>query len=62
MIDQYIQIDELIRAIRQRMRMNMNKEQIARDLDRFVSQDLIYLCYEAAKIMEENTPWYVNGS
>lgn len=62
MIDQHIQIDELIRAIRQRMRMNMDKKEIAKDLGRFVSQDLIYLCYEAARIMEENTPWYVNGS
>jgi len=37
----------------------MGPKEIAKDLGRFISQDLIYLCYAAAKIMENDiSQWY----
>ncbi len=53
MIDSHIHIDELIKAIRIRIYRGMTRDQIAEDLGRFIPQHLIYLCYSAAKIMDQ---------
>ena len=45
-------IDECIKAIRTRMRYGHTKQQIAEGLGNFFSQDLLVLCYHAAKILE----------
>ena len=53
-IDDKIHIDELIKAVRQRMAYGMGPVEIARDLGRFVSQEEIYLCYHASKILNKD--------
>lgn len=45
-------IDECIKAIRARMRYGHNKQQIAEGLGKHFPQDLLFLCYHAAKILE----------
>jgi hypothetical protein len=45
-------IEECIRAIRIRIQYGHNKQQIAEGLGNFFSQDLLVLCYHAAKILE----------
>ena len=45
-------IDECIRAIRTRMHYGHTKQQIAEGLGKFFPQDLLFLCYHAAKILE----------
>jgi hypothetical protein len=45
-------IDECIKAIRTRMHYGHNKQQIAEELGKFFPQDLLFLCYQAAKILE----------
>jgi len=58
-MDPFNQNDEIIKAIRQRIRHGMGPEDIAKDLGRFLSQDIIFLCYAAAKIMENDVSnWY----
>lgn len=52
--DQYTHLDEIVKAIRQRMRYGQGRREIAKDLGRFISQDQIYLCYAAAAIMERD--------
>jgi hypothetical protein len=47
------QIDECIKAIRMRMRYGHNKYQIAEQLGKFFSQDLLFLAYHAAVILEK---------
>jgi hypothetical protein len=46
------EIDECIRAVRIRMRYGHNKQQIAEGLGMYFSQELLFLCYYAAKILE----------
>lgn len=58
-MDSHTHIDDIIKAIRERIRYGMGPKEIAKDLGRFISQDLIYLCYAAAKIMENDiSQWY----
>jgi NTP pyrophosphatase (non-canonical NTP hydrolase) len=45
-------IEECIRAIRIRIQYGHNKQQIAEELGKFFPQDLLFLCYQAAKILE----------
>jgi hypothetical protein len=45
-------IDECIKAIRTRIQYGHNKQQIAEELGKFFPQDLLFLCYQAAKILE----------
>ena len=45
-------IDECIKAIRTRMHYGHNKQQIAEELGKFFPQNLLFLCYQAAKILE----------
>jgi hypothetical protein len=54
MIDNHIYIEELIQAIRQRMAYGMGPMHIAKDLGRFFPQSDIFLCYHAAKLLENN--------
>ena len=46
-------IDECVRAIRTRMHYGHTKQQIAEGLGKFFPQDLLFLCYHAAKILED---------
>jgi regulator of sirC expression with transglutaminase-like and TPR domain len=46
-------IDECIKAIRARIRYGHNQQQIAEGLGKHFSQDLLFLCYHAAKILED---------
>lgn len=46
-------IDECIRAVRTRMRYGHSKQQIAEGLGKHFSQDLLFLCYHAAEILEK---------
>jgi len=46
-------IDVCIKAIRSRMQYGHNKQQIAEGLGKFFPQDLLFLCYNAAKILED---------
>ena len=48
-----INIDECIIAIRTRMHYGHTKQQIAEGLGKFFPQDLLFLCYQAAKILED---------
>ncbi len=48
-----IQIDECIRAVRMRMRYGHNKQQIAEQLGKFFPQELLFLAYHAALILEK---------
>lgn len=58
-MDNHTHIDDIVKTIRQRMRYGMGKKEIAKDLGRFISQDMIFLCYAAAKIMEDDLrEWY----
>jgi hypothetical protein len=58
-MDQHHHIDDIIKAIRQRIRDGMGPADIAKDLSRFLDQDIIFLCYAAAKIMEDDlSEWY----
>lgn len=52
--DQHTHLDEIVKAIRQRMRYGQGLREIAKDLGRFIPQDQIYLCYVAAAIMERD--------
>lgn len=52
--DQHSEIDEIIKVIRHRMRYGHGIAEISKDLGRFISQDLLYLCYAAAAIMERD--------
>ena len=52
--DQYTHLDEIVKAIRQRMRHGQDIIDIAKDLGRFIPQDQLYLCYAAAAIMERD--------
>jgi hypothetical protein len=45
-------IDECIKAVRVRMRSGHTKQQIAEGLDKHFPQDLLFLCYHAATILE----------
>jgi hypothetical protein len=45
-------IDECIKAIRARIRYGHNKQQIAEGLGKYFPQDILFLCYQAAKILE----------
>ena len=45
-------IDECIKAIRTRMQYGHTKQQIAEGLGKFFPQHLLFLCYQAAKILE----------
>lgn len=54
MIDQHNYIEELIQAIRQRIAHGMGPMHIAKDLGRFFPQSDIFLCYHAAKILEDD--------
>ena len=47
-----IQIDECIKAVRMRMRYGHNKYQIAEQLGRYFTQDMLFLAYNAAMILE----------
>jgi hypothetical protein len=53
-IDEHSHIEDIIKAIRYRMLSGLSMEQIARDLGRFISQEDIYICYHAAKILNED--------
>lgn len=46
-------IDECIRAIRSRMQYGHNKQQIEQGLGKHFPQDLLFLCYHAAEILEK---------
>ena len=45
-------IDECIKAIRIRMQYGHSKQQISEGLGKHFSQDLLFLCYHAAIILE----------
>ena len=47
------EIEECIRAIRIRMRYGHGKKEIAEGLGQFFSQELLFMCYHAAKILED---------
>ena len=47
------EIEECIRAIRIRMRYGHGKKEIAEGLGQFFTQELLFLCYHAAKILED---------
>jgi len=47
------EIEECIKAVRQRIHFGMTKEKIAFDLSRFFSQEIIFLAYYAALILEK---------
>ena len=46
-------IDECIKAIRTRMQYGHSKQEISEGLGRHFPQDLLFLCYHAAKILED---------
>jgi len=46
-------IDVCIKAIRTRMHYGHTKQQISEGLGKHFSQDLLFLCYHAAKILED---------
>jgi len=46
-------IDECIRAIRTRIQYGHNKQQIAEGLGKFFPQDILFLCYHVATILEK---------
>lgn len=46
-------IEECIRAIRTRIQYGHNKQQIAEGLGKFFPQDILFLCYHAATILEK---------
>lgn len=48
-----IQIDECIKAVRMRMRYGHSKYQIAEQLGRYFPQDMLFLAYNAAMILEK---------
>ena len=50
---QDLEIEECIRAIRTRMHYGHTKKQIAEGLSNFFSQEMLFLCYHAAKILED---------
>lgn len=52
--DSHSQIDEMVYAIRSRMRYGMTKKEIIDDLSRFITQDELFLCYASAAIMERD--------
>jgi hypothetical protein len=52
MIDDQMEIEECISTIRARMRFGFSKQKIATDLGRFFNQEMIFLCYQAAVILE----------
>lgn len=45
-------IDDAIRATRLRMRYGQTKEQIAKELGKHFHQEILFLAYAAAKILE----------
>jgi hypothetical protein len=47
------EIEECIKAIRQRMHFGMTKEKIVFDLSRFFPHEIIFLAYNAALILEK---------
>ena len=47
------EIDECIRAIRIRMRYGHGKKEIAEGLSTYFPQELLFMCYYAAKILED---------
>lgn len=47
------EIEECIKAVRQRIYFGMTKEKIAFDLSRFFSQEIIFLAYYASLILEK---------
>ena len=46
-------IEECIRAIRTRIQYGHNKQQIAEGLGKFFPQDILFLCYHAATVLEK---------
>lgn len=52
--DPHITIEECIRAIRLRLAYGHSKEQIAQDLGKHFTQDMLFLGYAAAKILNDN--------
>jgi len=47
-----VTIEECIKAIRTRMHYGHSKKQIAEGLGKYFHQDLLFLCYQAANILE----------
>lgn len=47
------EIDECIRAIRIRMKYGHGKKEIAEGLGHYFSQELLFMCYYAAKMLED---------
>jgi hypothetical protein len=48
-------IEDCIQAIRQRLRYGMNKQQIILNMSKFFPQEIIFLCYSAAIILENDS-------
>jgi hypothetical protein len=48
------QIEACIQAIRQRMRYGMTKQQLIMNMSKFFPQEIIFLCYNAAVILEKD--------
>lgn len=47
-------IEKIITAIRLRMRAGISKKYIARELGQWIPQEQLFLCYHAAKILEDD--------
>ena len=47
-------IEIVIHAVRQRMRAQLTKKKIFDDLCKNVSNDVLFICYKAAEIMESD--------
>ena len=53
-MDNHAHLDIIIAAIRQRMRMMWTKEKIIDDLCKKIPNDVLFICYKAAEIMESD--------
>ena len=47
-------IEDCIQAIRQRMRFGMSKKQIIDNMSKFFPQEIIFVCYHAAILLEND--------
>jgi len=53
-VDRHGHLDQVVLEIRKRMRARWTREQIIEGLCKFVSSDVLFLCYTAAAIMERD--------
>jgi len=55
LMQDHSQIEACIQAIRQRMRYGMTKTQLIVNMSKFFPQETIFLCYNAAVLLEKDS-------